>query len=81
MASDFDLDVSFEGDPAPDLSSVPAEQLSAAIAELPEPLREAAKGILLEARTYSDVSQALGIRQSELVTRIHRAKLAIAERL
>jgi DNA-directed RNA polymerase specialized sigma24 family protein len=34
-------------------------------------------GILYEKRTMSDVSQALGIRQSELVSRLHRAQLAI----
>jgi len=28
----------------------------------------------------SDVSQDLGIRQAELVTRLHRAKLAISQR-
>jgi DNA-directed RNA polymerase specialized sigma24 family protein len=32
---------------------------------------------LLEKRTMSDVSQALGIRQGELVSRLHRAQLAI----
>jgi hypothetical protein len=36
---------------------------------------------LLEKRTMSDVSQALALRQAELVTRLHRAKLAIAEAL
>jgi DNA-directed RNA polymerase specialized sigma24 family protein len=34
-------------------------------------------GVLYEKRTMSDVSQALGIRQGELVTRLHRAQLAI----
>ena len=77
MASFFDLDISFEDDPAPDLSKIPVEKLKAAIAELPDPLRDAATGILVEKRTFSDVSQALGIRQGELVTRIHRAQLAI----
>ncbi|MDE2386349.1 MAG: hypothetical protein KGL77_01460 [Actinomycetales bacterium] len=78
MASFFDLDISFEdeGD-APDLSKLPAETVKAAIEQLPDALRDVAMGILYEKRTMSDVSQALGIRQGELVTRLHRAQLAI----
>lgn len=76
MASFFDLDVTFE-DEAPDLSKIPAEQLKAAIEKLPDGVREAAMGVLYEKRTFSDVSQELGIRQGELVTRIHRAQLSI----
>ena len=77
MSSFFDLDISFEDDETPDLSKIPAEKLKAAIDELPEALRDVAIGILYEKRTFSDVSQALGIRQGELVTRLHRAQLAI----
>ncbi len=73
----FDLDIAYEDDPAPDLSKIPEAKLQAAINELPDTLREAAQGILIEKRTFSDVSQALGIRQGELVSRIHRAQLAI----
>lgn len=73
----FDLDISFEDDETPDISKIPAAQLKAAIDQLPEALRDVAKGILYEKRTMSDVSQALGIRQGELVTRLHRAQLAI----
>jgi DNA-directed RNA polymerase specialized sigma24 family protein len=75
-SSFFDLDISFEGD-EPDLSKIPAQDLKAAIEELPESLRAVALGILYEKRTMSDVSQALGIRQGELVSRLHRAQLAI----
>lgn len=78
MSSFFDLDISFEGeDETPDLSKIPAEKLKAAIDQLPDALRDVAMGILYEKRTFSDVSQALGIRQGELVTRLHRAQLAI----
>lgn len=77
MAHDFDLDVSFEGD-QPDLSSVPADQLAAAVEQLPDALRAVARGLLVEKRTMSDVSQDLGIRQGELVTRLHRATLLIS---
>lgn len=77
MASFFDLDIAFEDDPAPDLSKLPVDKVVAAIAELPESLRAVATGILVEKRTFSDVSQDLGIRQGELVSRLHRAQLAI----
>jgi DNA-directed RNA polymerase specialized sigma24 family protein len=77
MANFFDLDVSFDGD-EPDLSKIPADKLEAAVAELPEALEAVARGLLIEKRTMSDVSQALGIRQGELVSRLHRAMLAIS---
>jgi DNA-directed RNA polymerase specialized sigma24 family protein len=77
MAHDFDLDVSFEGD-QPDLSSVPAEHIAAAVEQLPEALQAVASGLLIDKRTMSDVSQDLGIRQSELVARLHRATLLIS---
>lgn len=73
----FDLDVSFEDDETPDLSKIPADKLKVAIEQLPEALRDVAMGVLFEKRTMSDVSQALGIRQGELVTRLHRAQLSI----
>ncbi|MFM5905325.1 MAG: hypothetical protein ACKORF_04390 [Micrococcales bacterium] len=80
MSSDFDLDVTFE-EPAPDLSGLSAQQLGAAIDALPLALQGVARGLLLEHRTMSDVSQALGIRQAELVARLHRAKVAISASL
>jgi DNA-directed RNA polymerase specialized sigma24 family protein len=76
--SDFDLDVAFEDQPAPDLRTFTVQQLGDAIEALPIALAGVARGILIENRTMSDVSQALGIRQTELVTRLHRAKVAIA---
>ena len=82
MSSFFDLDISFDDESEPvDLSKIPAKKLLAAIADLPTPLKEVAMGILYERRTFSDVSQKLGIRQSELVTRLHRAHLFIAMQL
>ena len=82
MSSFFDLDISFddEGEPV-DLSKIPAKKLLAAIEDLPTPLKDVAMGILYERRTFSDVSQKLGIRQSELVTRLHRSHLFIAMQL
>lgn len=82
MSSDFDLDLAFDSEAAdPDLSGVAREVLQAQVAALPAALRDVAQGLLVEGRTMSDVSQALSIRQSELVTRLHRAKQMLAENL
>jgi len=80
MANEFDLDVTFE-ESEPDLSNYTKEQLEKAVSELPVAIRDVAQGLLIEQRTMSDVSQDLGIRQAELVTRLHRAKLMIASNL
>jgi DNA-directed RNA polymerase specialized sigma24 family protein len=77
---EFDLDVTFE-ESDPDLSGYSEQSIRAAIANLPEAIRPVAQALVLEKRTMSDVSQALGLRQAELVSRLHRAKLAIAEAL
>ena len=77
MAEEFDLDVTFE-DKEPDLSGLSKAELQTAIDALPEALRDVAQAILIDKRTMSDVSQDLGIRQAELVTRLHRAKHSIA---
>jgi DNA-directed RNA polymerase specialized sigma24 family protein len=77
MSKEFDLDVSFdEGEP--DLSKLTPEQLKVAVEVLPEAIRSVARGVLIEKRTMSDISQELGIRQAELVTRLQRAKQVIA---
>lgn len=78
MGNDYDLDVTFDDVSAePDLSSMSDAELREAIEELPEAIRLVAVGLLVEKRTMSDVSQSLGIRQSELVSRLHRAKIAL----
>ena len=74
---EFDLDVTFD-DAEPDLSELNEEQLRGAVEQLPESLKGVARGILVEKRTMSDVSQELAIRQAELVTRLHRARAIIA---
>lgn len=80
MSSEYDLDVSFADEPAePDLSGLTPDQLNDAVDALPVALRGVARGLLIEKRTMSDVSQALSIRQTELVQRLHRAKRSIAE--
>lgn len=78
MGNDFDLDVTFDDvDAELDLSAIDRDDLAAAVVKLPEALRVVATALLLDNRTMSDVSQSLGIRQSELVTRLHRAHRAI----
>lgn len=78
MANEFDLDVTFE-EGEPDLSHLTVSQLQEAINQLPAAIRGVAHGLLIDKRTMSDVSQDLGIRQAELVTRLHRAKIMIAQ--
>ncbi|CAB4633298.1 MAG: hypothetical protein F2613_02050 [Actinobacteria bacterium] len=80
MDREFDLDVTFEQQADEQLiASLSPEKLSKHIQNLPQDLIDAATGILIERRTYSDVSQSLGIRQQELVRAVHRAKLLISE--
>ena len=80
MSDNFDLDVTFEPDEVePDLSGVSKTDLERAIAQLVPSLAGVARGILVEERTMSDVSQALAIRQPELVRRLHRSKILIGE--
>jgi DNA-directed RNA polymerase specialized sigma24 family protein len=77
MAKEFDLDVTFDEN-EPDLSALSADEMAARVASLPEALMPVAQGILVENRTMSDVSQSLGIRQAELVSRLHRARQIIS---
>ena len=80
MDNEFDLDVTFEQQADEELiASISLEKLYEHIQNLPEDLVDSATGILIEHRTYSDVSQELGIRQQELVRAVHRAKLLISE--
>ena len=80
MDKEFDLDVTFEQQADDSLiASRSPENIYKHIQNLPQDLVGAATGILVEKRTYSDVSQELGIRQQELVRAVHRAKLLIGE--
>jgi DNA-directed RNA polymerase specialized sigma24 family protein len=79
MDQDFDIDVTFEESANESLiASLSKADLKKKCDSLPHELVEAATAILVDKRTYSDVSQALGIRQPELVRAIHRAKLIIS---
>jgi hypothetical protein len=79
MDQDFDIDVTFEESANESLiGSLSKVDLKKKCDSLPHELVEAATAILVDKRTFSDVSQALGIRQPELVRAIHRAKLIIS---
>jgi DNA-directed RNA polymerase specialized sigma24 family protein len=76
--AEYDLDVTFEDDDvAPDLSNVAKDDLVSAISQLPKNQADVAQLVLVENRTFSDVSQRLAIRQPELVRLLHRAKVQI----
>jgi DNA-directed RNA polymerase specialized sigma24 family protein len=80
MEPDFDLDVVFAEQADEELiNSMSTSDLALAISKLPEDISAAAHAILVDKRTYSDVSQDLGLRQPELVRAVHRAKLLISE--
>lgn len=81
-ADDFDLDVVDPEDARHEhlVAALNPADLEAAIARLPHDLQAAATGVLLQRRTYSDVSQELGIRQPELVRAIQRSHALIARR-
>lgn len=79
MSNDtFDLDVTAEHpvDEAA-FAAIERDRLVAAIAALPSDLRAGMTGILVDGRSYSDVSQDLGVRQSELVRAVQRGKAII----
>ena len=82
-ADDFDLDVVDEADARHEnlVAALDRAQLEASIARLPHDLQAAATGVLAQGRTYSDVSQELGIRQPELVRAIHRARALLVRGL
>jgi DNA-directed RNA polymerase specialized sigma24 family protein len=73
---DFDLDVVDPEDARLEqlVAALNPADLEAAIARLPHDLQAAATGVLVQRRTYSDVSQELGIRQPELVRALRRAR-------
>ncbi len=76
---DFDLDVVDPADARHEqlVAALDRADLEASIARLPHDLQAAAIGVLVQGRTYSDVSQELGIRQPELVRAIHRSRAII----
>ena len=82
-ADDFDLDVVDAEDARHEqlVAALDRADLEASIARLPHDLQPAASGVLLQGKTYSDVSQELGIRQPELVRAVHRSRAIIVRDL
>jgi DNA-directed RNA polymerase specialized sigma24 family protein len=77
---EFDLDVTEHADAHLEqfVAALDRPALEASIAALPHDLVAPATGVLLQGRTYSDVSQELGVRQPELVRALQRARAIIA---
>lgn len=82
MADGFDLDITPEH-PVDDsvVDGLSYDELVGAISQLPPELRAPMGAVLLEKRSYSDVSQELGIRQAELARAVQRGRALIARRL
>lgn len=82
MADRFDLDITPEH-PVDDsvVDGLSYDELVGAISQLPPELRAPMGAVLLEKRSYSDVSQELGIRQAELARAVQRGRALIARRL
>jgi len=57
------------------------QELYATIAELPEDFRVALIAIDVVGLSYREASQALGVREATVTTRLHRARKRVAERL
>lgn len=72
----FDLDHSLDSDIS-DFTSLSPEVLEEKIRHLPDLQAQVARAVLVDKRTMSDVSQALAIRQSELVSLLNRAMLTL----
>ncbi len=82
MADRFDLDITPDH-PVDDsvVDGLSYDELVGAISQLPPELRAPMGAVLLEKRSYSDVSQELGIRQAELARAVQRGRALIARRL
>jgi DNA-directed RNA polymerase specialized sigma24 family protein len=79
MEPHFDLDVTRENEANDSVvDALGYDELVGAISKLPLDLRAPMGAILLEKRSYSDVSQELGVRQAELVRAVQRGRDLIA---
>ena len=52
-----------------------------AVAELAEPYREAIAAVDLAGLTYKEAAKALGTREGTIMSRLHRGRGKVAERL
>jgi RNA polymerase sigma-70 factor (ECF subfamily) len=62
-------------------ASLEVEALFAAIAELPQPFREALVLVDVAGLSYREAGDALGVREATITTRLHRARGRVAAAL
>ena len=62
-------------------SRLQAQELYAAIAELPDDFRDALVAVDLMGLSYREASRALRVREGTVTTRLHRARQRVADRL
>ena len=65
----------------PSLSVGELESVYAAVAELPAALRETLVAVDVVGLSYRQASTALGVKQGTIMSRLYRARNAVAERL
>lgn len=66
------------GDPH---ASLEAAELLDAVAELPEPYREAVAAVDVAGLSYSEAARALGVREGTVMSRLYRGRERVAEAL
>ena len=59
-------------------AAIEARELFAAIARLPAPFREALVAVDVAGLSYGEAGVALGVRESTITTRLHRARMRVA---
>jgi len=64
-----------DGDPE---SSLEAAQVLDALAELPQPYREAVAAVDLAGLSYGEAARALGVRQGTIMSRVYRGREQVA---
>ena len=64
------------GDPE---SSLEAAQVLDALAELPQPYREAVAAVDLAGLSYAEAARALGVRQGTIMSRVYRGREQVAQ--
>jgi RNA polymerase sigma-70 factor, ECF subfamily len=60
-------------------SSLEAGEVLAALAELPEPYREAVAAVDVAGLSYAEAARALGVRQGTIMSRVYRGREQVAE--
>jgi RNA polymerase sigma-70 factor (ECF subfamily) len=67
---------SSQGDPE---SSLDATEVLDALAELPQPYREAVAAVDVAGLSYAEAARALGVRQGTIMSRVYRGREQVAQ--